>query len=69
MADDATENEDDRECPGASDSLPPLSAKWLAEIKDRSAELDAGKVQGIPWEQVRDAALKRLELQRAGKLC
>lgn len=43
-----------------SDSLPPLSPEWLAEIKDRCAELDAGKVKGIPWEEVRDAALRRI---------
>ncbi|MCI0333775.1 MAG: addiction module protein [Planctomycetes bacterium] len=33
----------------------------LAEIKRRSAELDAGIVQAIPWEVVRDSVRARLE--------
>jgi putative addiction module component (TIGR02574 family) len=32
----------------------------LAEIKRRSAELDAGKAKAIPWEEVRDAVRSRL---------
>jgi len=32
----------------------------LAEIKRRSAELDAGTAKAIPWEQVRDAVRLRL---------
>ena len=42
------------------DCLPPLSDEWLAEIRKRSAELDAGTVETIPWEQVRAAARLRL---------
>lgn len=34
----------------------PLDEKWLAEIKRRSAEYDAGKITPIPWEVVRDRA-------------
>ncbi len=40
-------------------SLPPLSDEWLAEIRKRSAELEAGAVETIPWEQVRAAARLR----------
>jgi putative addiction module component (TIGR02574 family) len=43
------------------DALPPLSDEWLAEIHRRSAEYDAGLAQPIPWEQIRDDALRRLK--------
>ena len=42
-----------------TNALPPLSDEWLAEIERRSAELDAGTVTTIPWEQVRDEAFRR----------
>lgn len=32
----------------------------LAEIKRRSAELDAGTVEAIPWEVVRDSVRSRI---------
>ena len=32
----------------------------LAEIQRRSAEYDAGKVEAIPWEVVRDSVRRRL---------
>ncbi len=35
------------------DAPPRLSEAWRAEIARRSAEIDAGKVQGIPWEEAR----------------
>lgn len=41
------------------DALPPLSEEWLLEIRRRSAELDAGKVKTIPWDQVRREAFRR----------
>ena len=44
------------------DALPPLSDEWLAEIRRRSAEYDAGLVQPIPWEQVRTEALRRIKV-------
>jgi putative addiction module component (TIGR02574 family) len=44
------------------DELPPLSDEWIAEIERRSAEYDAGKVQAIPWEQVRREARLRVGL-------
>jgi putative addiction module component (TIGR02574 family) len=37
---------------------PPLDEAWLAEIRRRSAELDAGTVTPIPWEEVRERARK-----------
>ena len=40
-------------------ALPPLSDEWRMEIQRRSAELDAGTVTTIPWEQVRDEAFRR----------
>ena len=42
-----------------TDALPPLSDEWREEIKRRSAEIDAGTVTTIPWEQVRDLAFRR----------
>ncbi len=32
----------------------PLSEDWIAEIQRRSADYDAGRVQPIPWSDVRD---------------
>lgn len=43
-----------------TDSLPPLSAEWLAEIQRRSAEYDSGLVQTTPWERIRADALRRV---------
>jgi putative addiction module component (TIGR02574 family) len=40
-------------------AFPPLSDEWRAEIERRSAEINAGKVATIPWEQVRDEAFRR----------
>ena len=44
------------------DLLPPLSDEWLAEIQRRSAEFDSGPGQAIPWEQIRQDALRRAGL-------
>lgn len=44
----------------SDDCLPPLSDEWLAEIRKRSADIDAGEVETIPWEQVRAAVWLRL---------
>jgi putative addiction module component (TIGR02574 family) len=43
------------------DAVPALSDEWLAEINRRSDEYDTGKVQTIPWEQIRTEALGRLK--------
>lgn len=37
-----------------------IEAAWAAEIEKRVAELDAGAVESIPWEQVRQRLLDRL---------
>jgi putative addiction module component (TIGR02574 family) len=41
---------------------PDVEAAWAAEIEKRVAELDAGSVQSIPWEQVRQRLLERTVL-------
>jgi hypothetical protein len=46
----------------ADDADSPLSQKWLEEIARRSAEYDAGLAETVPWEQIRDAALRRAGL-------
>ena len=37
-----------------------VEAAWAAEVERRVAELDAGTVKTIPWEQVRQRLLDRL---------
>jgi putative addiction module component (TIGR02574 family) len=39
---------------------PGVEAAWAAEIERRVAELDAGTVKTIPWEEVRQRLLDRL---------
>jgi len=39
---------------------PDVEAAWSEEIKRRVAELDAGNVETIPWEEVRQRLLDRL---------
>jgi putative addiction module component (TIGR02574 family) len=39
---------------------PEVEAAWAAEIERRVAELDAGTVKPIPWEEVRQRLLDRL---------
>lgn len=39
---------------------PDVDAAWAAEIEKRVAELDAGTVESIPWAQVRQRLLDRL---------
>ncbi len=36
----------------ANGELAPLNAEWQAKIEHRSAEIDAGTVKCIPWEEV-----------------
>ena len=38
----------------------PLDDAWLAEIDRRSREFDAGLVQPIPWEEVKERARRRV---------
>lgn len=37
----------------------PLDETWMAEIRRRSAEFDAGKVKPIPWPEVRERSRGR----------
>jgi putative addiction module component (TIGR02574 family) len=37
-----------------------VEAAWAAEIERRVAELDTGTAKGIPWEEVRQRLLDRL---------
>jgi putative addiction module component (TIGR02574 family) len=37
-----------------------VEAAWAAEIERRVAELEAGTVQSIPWEEVRQRLVDRL---------
>jgi putative addiction module component (TIGR02574 family) len=46
-----------------AEALPPISDEWRAEINRRSAEIDAGTVQPIPWEQIRAEALRRAGIE------
>ena len=39
---------------------PDVEAAWAAEIERRVEELDAGTVKSIPWEEVRQRLLDRL---------
>lgn len=39
---------------------PGVDAAWAAEIERRVAELEAGTVQSVPWDQVRQRLLDRL---------
>jgi len=39
---------------------PGVEEAWALEIEKRVAELDAGTVKSIPWEQVRQRLLDRL---------
>ena len=44
-----------------TDSLPPLSDEWVAEIQRRSAEYDSGSAETVPWEQVKAEAMRRVK--------
>ena len=37
----------------------PLHPDWEAELERRLAALKSGSAKGIPWHQIRDAALAR----------
>jgi putative addiction module component (TIGR02574 family) len=37
-----------------------VEAAWITEIERRVAELDAGTVETIPWEVVRDGLRRKL---------
>jgi putative addiction module component (TIGR02574 family) len=39
---------------------PDAEAAWAAEIQKRVADLDAGRAKTIPWEEVRQRLIDRL---------
>ena len=39
---------------------PDVEAAWAAEIEKRVAELDAGTAKTVPWEEVRQRLIDRL---------
>ena len=43
-----------------SEADPDIAAAWAAEIERRVADLEAGTVTTIPWEEVRQRLLDRL---------
>jgi putative addiction module component (TIGR02574 family) len=43
----------------APDAGAALDAEWLAEIRRRSLEFDAGQVRPIPWEDVKRQAAEK----------
>jgi len=44
----------------------PFADAWIAEIRRRSAEIDAGKVTLTPWAEVKARVRKRVEERRGG---
>lgn len=43
-----------------------IEAAWREEVAARVAALDAGEVETIPWEDLRDRLVARLGERRAG---
>lgn len=43
-----------------------VEAAWLAEVEHRMEELDSGKVQSIPWDEVRARLLGNLNASDKG---
>lgn len=43
-----------------------VETAWRQEVAARVAALDAGEVETIPWEEVRDRLFARLRERRAG---
>lgn len=41
-----------------------VEAAWTAEIDRRMAQIDAGEVALIPWEEVKDKLLAQLDRER-----
>lgn len=38
-----------------------IEAEWMAEVRRRMADVDAGKVSMIPWEEARQVLRERLK--------
>ncbi|MDC4203251.1 MAG: addiction module protein [Candidatus Manganitrophus sp.] len=43
-----------------------VEAAWLAEVERRMEALDSGKVQGIPWDELRTRLLGKLDASDKG---
>lgn len=43
-----------------------IEEAWRLEVAARVAQLDAGDVKTVPWEEVRDRLFARLSARRAG---
>lgn len=43
-----------------------IDAAWREEVARRVAAADAGEIETIPWETIRDRLLARLHERRAG---
>lgn len=43
-----------------------IESAWRQEVATRVAALDAGEVETIPWNDVRDRLVARLSASRAG---
>ena len=43
-----------------------VEAAWLAEVERRMEELDSGKVQSIPWNELRARILEKLNASNKG---
>ena len=43
-----------------------VEAAWLAEVERRMEELDSGKAQSIPWEEVRARLFRDLNAPSKG---
>ncbi len=58
-----SEREELAELLAATISIPPssLHPAWAAELRRRAAEIDSGKVQPIPWEEVRRQVQAQLD--------
>ena len=59
-ADTEPDVESDLDADGGADTESDVEAAWSDEIKRRVADLDAGTVETIPWEEVRRRLLDRL---------
>jgi len=46
------------------DPDPDVEQAWAAEIDRRLAQIDAGEVEPVPWEEVKDKLLGRLGRER-----
>jgi len=43
-----------------------VEAAWFAEVERRMEEFDSGKVQGIPWDELRTRLLGKLDASDKG---